>query len=199
MRHIIMALLGALLLLPEQGLSQTTAPDLAALYQADQAERAQIRTLRTSGDLKAAATAMAGHDAQRRVQVRALIQAQSLHTPQDYRMAATILQHGVSAEDYALAHTLATLGSTLAPDDKELRWLAAAATDRWLLARQSQQWYGTQSACDARAKPPTCTLAVIDGAVTDAERAAAGIAPLAQLKTENEARQQAMRDRVLPP
>jgi hypothetical protein len=204
MRYFIVALLGALLLLSERALSQTpapatTVPDLAVLYQADQAERAQLRALTSPTELKTAAAAMAAHDAQRRGQVRALIQSHTLRTSQDYRMAATILQHGVSAEDYALAHALATLGSTLAPDDKALRRLAAATTDRWLLSRQPQQWYGTQSVCDARVKPPTCKLEVIDSAVSDAERDAAGLAPLAQLRSENAAREHAMRERLVAP
>lgn len=201
MRHFAASMLiGIAVLLPGTGSGQTAAtPGLATLYQADQAERARLRALTSPAELKAAAVDMAAHDAQRRVQVRALIQAQSLRTPEDYRMAATILQHGVASEDYALAHALATLGSALAPDDKDLRWLSAATADRWLLSRQAQQWYGTQPVCDARAKPPTCTLEVIDDAVSDEERAAAGIAPLAQLRAENAARQQAMRNRVLPP
>ncbi|TAA26602.1 hypothetical protein [Pseudoxanthomonas winnipegensis] len=169
---------------------------LAALYEADQAERGQVRTLTDPGALKSAAKAMAEHDAQRREQVRAMIRDGALHSAEDYRMAATIFQHGLTGDDYALAHALATLGSTLAPDDAQLRWLAAATTDRWLLSRQPEQWYGTQPVCDARTTPPTCTLAVREGAVSDQERAAAGIAPLAQLRAENAAREQALRKRL---
>jgi len=169
---------------------------LAAVYQADQAERSQVRTLTDPGAMKSAAKAMAEHDAQRREQVRAMIRAGALRSADDYRMAATIFQHGLTGDDYTLAHALAALGGTLAPDDAQMRWLAAATTDRWLLSRQPEQWYGTQSVCDARTTPPTCALVVREGAVSDQERAAAGIAPLTQLRAENAAREQALRKRA---
>lgn len=163
-------------------------PQIAQAFDADQRERAELPRQASQDALRSFARQLALHDAERRAAVQAALHEQRLRTAADYRKAATIMQHGQAPADYALAHALATIGSTLAPDDRELRWLAAAATDRWLLSRKQLQWYGTQPVCDARATPPTCRLDVAETAVSDEERAAAGIAPLEELRREADAR-----------
>lgn len=156
-------------------------PQVAAAYAADQRERADLAKQTSKDALRSFAERLAGADAARRRVVMDAMRDGRLRSAADYRHAATVMQHGQAAEDYALAHALA-------PDDRDLRWLAAAATDRWLLAHRQPQWYGTQPVCDARADPPVCRLDVAEGAVDDAARASAGIAPLAELKTQADTR-----------
>ncbi|MCR6702683.1 MAG: hypothetical protein NVV68_16725 [Dokdonella sp.] len=166
----------------------TDDPQVAAAYAADQRERADLAQQTSKDALRSFAERLAAADMARRRVVMDALRDGRLRTAADYRHAATVMQHGQAADDYALAHALATMGSALAPDDRDLRWLAAAATDRWLLAHRQPQWYGTQPVCDARADPPVCRLDVAEGAVDDTARATAGIAPLAELKAQADAR-----------
>ena len=84
-------------------------------------------------------------DPQRLNRVRAMLAAGQIQTAQDYAYAAFILQHGSSADDYALAHVLAaTAAFKTRPAPRWARWLAAAALDRFLHASGQPQVFGTQ-------------------------------------------------------
>lgn len=84
----------------------------------------------------------AADDAKRREAVRKMLDTGSLHTALDFERAAFIFQHGDTADDYLLAHTLACIsvvkGSTSAI------WIATATLDRYLDKIGQAQIYGTQ-------------------------------------------------------
>ena len=113
-------------------------PELCRLYSADQAVR-QARPLDLSklDDPAAVTTA------------RTLIRRDGLRTGNDYFKAATLLLHSSETEDYLLAHILATEGMAVAPKHRRIRLLAALSLDRYLLAVDQPQVFGTQMSGDA--------------------------------------------------
>jgi len=107
---------------------------LAALVAADQA----ARTSKAPIDWKAVAEA----DGRRRLEVREMIGGGDLHTATDYENAALIFQHGETADDTLLAHTLALVA--LKKGRPDAAWIAAATLDRYLQRIGQPQIYGTQ-------------------------------------------------------
>lgn len=81
-------------------------------------------------------------DTARRVAAHKLLDAGALHTAQDFENAAFIFQHGDSADDYLLAHTLATIA--LAKGSPSAIWIVTATLDRYLNKIGQPQIYGTQ-------------------------------------------------------
>ncbi|PJK10916.1 hypothetical protein CO608_00060 [Lysobacteraceae bacterium NML08-0793] len=114
-------------------------PELKALFEQDQADRNQA-----NADWQA----VNQRDAERRSRVLAMLKTGRLRTANDYRHAAFIQQHGDGAEDYRLAHALATIAMTL-EDSQQNRWITAASWDRLLMSHIEPQWYGTQMRGDA--------------------------------------------------
>ncbi len=112
--------------------------ELCGLYVADQAVR-QARPLDLSKLDDPAAVAAA----------RTLIRRDGLRTGNDYFRAATLLLHSSQTEDYLLAHVLATQGMAVAPKHRRIRLLAALSLDRYLLAVDQPQVFGTQMSGDA--------------------------------------------------
>lgn len=112
--------------------------EMAAIFEEDQSDR-QGEPSTYSSDAWAA---IARSDAGRRQRVRALIDRQELHTPEDFRKAAFIFQHGDGPRDYLLAHTLALVA--ISKGDASASWIAAATLDRYLQAVGQSQIYGTQ-------------------------------------------------------
>lgn len=111
--------------------------ELCRLYSADQAVR-QARPLDLSKlDDPAAVTA-----------ARTLISRNGLRTGNDYFRAATLLLHSSQTEDYLLAHILAAEGMAVAPKHRRIRLLAALSLDRYLLAVDQPQVFGTQMSGD---------------------------------------------------
>lgn len=151
--------------------ADTPQATIKSLLEADQADR-------TSGALQREPEAVIARDRQRRDAAIAKLRAGELRTAEDYFAAAMIFQH--SAQDIRLAYALATIASTLEPDNARYRWLIAAAWDRELMQRLQPQWYGTQyqSSDDGMFLFP-----VADGAVTDAERTAMGVPTLAEARS----------------
>lgn len=86
-------------------------------------------------------------DAGRRQQTRKLLAKGALHTGEDYEEAAFVFQHGDSASDYLLAHTLAMVA--VSKGDATAIWIAAASLDRYLENIGQQQIFGTQYSVDA--------------------------------------------------
>jgi hypothetical protein len=91
---------------------------------------------------KAQGMALYKEDAARRIAVRKLLDAGNLHTGEDFEEAAFIFQHGDSADDYLLAHTLATLA--VAKGRASAVWIMTATLDRYLQKIGQPQIYGTQ-------------------------------------------------------
>jgi hypothetical protein len=87
-------------------------------------------------------------DAERREQTRKLLAAGALHTGKDYEAASFVFQHGDSAQDYLLAHTLAMVA--VSKGDSTAIWIAAATLDRYLQKSGQKQVFGTQYLSDSK-------------------------------------------------
>ena len=71
-----------------------------------------------------------------------LLNAGSLHTGEDFTLAAFLFQHGETPDDYLLAHTLAMVA--LGKGYGGALWIATATLDRYLQSMHQPQIYGTQ-------------------------------------------------------
>lgn len=78
----------------------------------------------------------------RRAATTRLLASGRLHNGEDFEEAAFIFQHGTTADDYLLAHTLAL--AAVAKGDAGAAWIAAATLDRYLQTIGKPQIYGTQ-------------------------------------------------------
>ncbi len=87
-------------------------------------------------------------DADRREATTKLLVAGSLHTGKDYEKASFIFQHGDSASDYLLAHTLAMVA--VSKGDAGAIWIASATLDRYLQKVGQKQVFGTQFIHDSK-------------------------------------------------
>ena len=125
-------------------------PEMAAILAADQAVRQDLAAVLAGG--REGALRIHAADAVRRQQVRVLLDADALRTATDLYSAALVFQHGDTAEDYLLAHTLAV--AALGEGSTESPWLAAATLDRYLQKVGQPQIYGTQTMM-RRGEPPT--------------------------------------------
>jgi hypothetical protein len=76
-----------------------------------------------------------------------------VQTGEDFHDAALLFQHGVSADDYLLAHILA-VEAVIKGDDKS-KFLAAATLDRYLQFINKPQVFGTQYAPITPVQPVT--------------------------------------------
>lgn len=115
-------------------------------------------------------------DAERRNQVRVMLDRGEVRSSRDYWRAGFIFQHGDRPDDYLLAHALATAALSLGEQDGA--WLAAASLDRYLLKTGRPQIYGTQFI--AFSDQPTIQNALDSGLLTDAIRKATRVPPLAE-------------------
>lgn len=177
MRLFCITAIAACLCLPSLASAQEVSPDnaeMAALYAADQAARANIDP--TKYRERAFVEQMNADDAARRIQARALLDAGALQTGEDYRAAAFIFQHGSTPDDYLLAHSLAVTGA--AKGSSGAAWIAAATLDRYLQSIDRKQIYGTQTRMVAGGEP---TLEPYDrDLLPDALRTAVNVPPLSE-------------------
>ncbi|MGD0648303.1 MAG: hypothetical protein ABR971_09950 [Acidobacteriaceae bacterium] len=121
---------------PAPSQTDSSSVELHRLFLEDQSARQRPLSKEEAIDL--------GHqDAARRVAVKEMIDDNALHTAQDFEDAAFIFQHGTSADDYLLAHTLATIA--VARGSSNALWIVAASLDRYLGAIGQPQIYGTQT------------------------------------------------------
>lgn len=116
-------------------------PEMAAIFAADQAVRQDVAAILAGG--RENAMRIHAEDAQRREEVKALLDAGALRTAADFYAAALVYQHGDTAQDYLMAHTLAV--AALGEGSTESPWLAAATLDRYLHKIGQPQIYGTQT------------------------------------------------------
>ena len=145
-------------------------PALTALFNADQkARKGSIPDLKEG-------LMMALADAERREEVRAMLDRGEVRSGGDYWRAGFIFQHGDRPDDFLLAHTLATAALSLGEQDGA--WLAAASLDRYLAATDRPQIYGTQFI--AIPGQPTTQTALDRDLLTDAIRKATRVPPLAE-------------------
>jgi len=87
-------------------------------------------------------------DPKRREQTKRLLARGELHTGKDFEEAAFLFQHGDTANDYLLAHTLAMVA--VSKGDATAIWIAAATLDRYLEKIGQKQVFGTQYSGDAQ-------------------------------------------------
>ena len=87
-------------------------------------------------------------DPKRREQTKRLLARGELHTGKDFEEAAFLFQHGDTANDYLLAHTLAMVA--VSKGDATAIWIAAATLDRYLEKTGQKQVFGTQYSGDAQ-------------------------------------------------
>jgi hypothetical protein len=76
---------------------------------------------------------------------RNLVDREVLRTGNDYFRAATLLLHSSKPEDYLLSHIISIRGLMQAPRHPRVRLLAALSLDRFLVVRNKQQIFGTQT------------------------------------------------------
>jgi hypothetical protein len=149
----------------------TTArnPEMAAIYEADQAARSKPADIDW--------TVLLPEDRKRRERVMELLRAGEVRDAADYHHAAMVFQHGEDLDDIRLAHALSTIAMSLAPDEKRYRWLTAASWDRIMSTQLQPQWYGTQFQSDDAGM---FLYPLADGAVSDDDRKAMQVPTLAE-------------------
>jgi len=92
--------------------------------------------------------AVSAGDTARRTRTHELIANGLLHTGNDFKEAAFIMQHGTTPDDYLLAHSLAL--AAMAKGESSAAWIAAATLDRFLWSKNLPQIYGTQFKDDGK-------------------------------------------------
>jgi tetratricopeptide (TPR) repeat protein len=112
---------------------------------------------------------VAPRDAKRLARVKALYLDGKFSSAADFFHAALVLQHGVSPEDYLLAHEFAVVAIRKGYPNSAAAWLAAASEDRFLQRIGRKQRVGTQLSDPI----------VVDGCVTDRLRAELSVPSLA--------------------
>lgn len=117
---------------PDDGMPSNT--EMKTIFEEDQ----QVR----KPGVKIDWSSVARSDAERRRRVLGLLNRGQLHTGEDFARAAFVFQHGVTSDDFLLAHTLALVA--LKKGDESAVWIATATLDRYLQSVQQPQIYGTQ-------------------------------------------------------
>lgn len=157
-------------------------PELARLYEADQADR-------MPKEGKPIDWAVVGpRDREREARIKALYEAGEVVTGPDFRRAAMILQHAGRPEDFLLAHEFCV--AALAKGERAARWLAAATEDRFLMNVGRPQRFGTQYRSSGPDDP--VRLYQVEPGVTDGLRGELGVPTLAEAR----GREAAMNEKV---
>jgi hypothetical protein len=113
-------------------------PELKRLCDEDQSDR-------TPPEGKPIDWAIVGpRDKARLKRVKELYTQNLLQTADDYDHAATVLQHGNVPEDFLLAHELWVIAISKGKNDPDIRAMAAASEDRFLMNIGRPQRFGTQ-------------------------------------------------------
>ena len=164
---------------PEVGRPAPAEPDNAEMTRIFDADQAARQGDFLSIDWKTVSKA----DADRRAQVRDLIQRGELQSANDFVHASFIFQHGDTADDFLFAHTLALIA--LGKGSDQALWIAAATLDRYLQKIGQPQIYGTQF----RVQPDkSFTQAPYDRSlISDQLRAVLGVPDQAAQQTQRKA------------
>lgn len=174
MRHLILITLVTFLFIPLAVLAQDNA-ELQRMFDEDQQAR---QTADIDWEV------LDKEDAERRRAVLNLLSEGGIKTGLDYFNAAVIFQHGETVEDIRLAHSFATVSSTLGYS--RANWLKAASWDRMMMYFEQPQWYGTQFTIDESGK---WTLYEVEpDAITDEQRAEWSVPSLKESKARAESR-----------
>lgn len=117
-------------------------------------------------------------DRAREKRVDEILAAGDAKVADDYYHAAMVFQHGNLPRSKQRAHDLAVKAVKLDPHHDAAKWLAAAALDRLLMEDHKPQKYGTQF----QIRNGVWFLWDVDPTVTDEERDAWNVPPLAEAK-----------------
>lgn len=118
---------------------------LLSLYEADQNDRQQSTLSKNPSQQTIAMwNKISERDQQRTKRVIEITSHQLTLSADDYYHAAMILQHSQAADGYYLAHQLCLNALKVNPHHDKARYLAAASLDRYLIAQQCPQLFGTQ-------------------------------------------------------
>jgi tetratricopeptide (TPR) repeat protein len=121
-------------------------------------------------------TQVTPRDQARRKRIDEIIASGGARVADDYYHAAMVYQHGDRPEEIQRAHDLAIKAVELDPKHDRARWLAAAAEDRKLMYEGKPQKWGTQF----KKLNGTWVLWQVDPAITDEQREAWNVPPLAE-------------------
>ncbi len=157
------------------GRTSVSNPEMAAIFEADQAPR-------TNTGATVDWSVVGPQDEARRVRTRQLLDAAALNTADDFYRAAYVFQHGITTDDILLAHALAVAAT--ARGHPEGARIAAASLDRYLQRMGQPQIYGTQYLTPDRQN--TTQDPYNRALVPDALRIALGV----RTQTEQEVRRQ---------
>lgn len=147
-------------------------PRLSVLLEEDQADRS--RWLRKEMDSQ---TIMA-RDESRRAEVKRMLAAAQVRTARDFYCAAFIFHHGQTVDDYRLATSLAWIGMTLEPANKDYAYMSASTWDRFMMSQNRPQWYGTKCRHESKEPGQDQLYPVDETAVNDSDRARFDLKPL---------------------
>jgi hypothetical protein len=152
--------------------STVASEELTKLYNDDQADREFSPGQTTDWE------AVSIRDEQRELRVKQLLAAGSLGSGADYYHAAMVLQHGISPDDYLLAHDLCVIA--ISKGESKAKWLAAASMDRFLINIGRPQRFGTQFQSKRSFRPPM--LISVDPSVPNALRKELDVPTLEEAK-----------------
>lgn len=147
-----------------------------------------IRTIDQSGRARGAATPFTPQsDLENRTQVAILFAEGCFTTGRDYHNAALVYQHGEVPEHFFQTFVWASRAVQLG--DMEARWLIPRAIDRWAINSGYKQLFATNLVTESYFAPVTeasaktwCVWPTV-ASITDRQRAALGVATLAQQVT----------------
>jgi hypothetical protein len=119
------------------------------------------------------------NDEKRRTEVNRMLERWLVRTAHDYHCAALIFHHGHTIDDYRLATSLAWIGMTIEPANKDYAYLTASTWDRFMKEQCKPQWYGTKCRHESGPSGKDELYPVNETAVTDQDRARFDLKPLA--------------------
>jgi hypothetical protein len=147
-------------------------PRLSTMLDEDQADRISWRTKKIDSDT------IIDRDEKRRVEVRRMLATAQVRTAHDFYCAALVFHHGHTIDDYRLATSLAWIGMTIEPANKDYAYLSASTWDRFMMEQGKPQWYGTKCRHDPAQSGKDELYPVDEAAVTDNDRARFDLKPL---------------------
>jgi hypothetical protein len=181
MRYLILILLLAISLAGVT-LSKTPAKladnaQLSAMFDADQSERRDWHVKKIDSDT------LFKNDEKRRSEAMRLLTTGQVRTAADFHYAAFLFHHGHTIDDYRLATSLAWIGMTIDPANKDFAYLTASTWDRFMMEQGKPQWYGTKCRHEIDTSGKQELYPVDEKAVTDSDRARFDLKPLEVMRT----------------
>ena len=147
-------------------------PRLSVMHDEDQAQR------HSWIEKKMDSQTLFTNDEKRRAEVRRMLVAGQVRTAHDFFCAALIFHHGHTIDEYRLATSLAWIGMTIEPTNKNYAYMTASTWDRFLMEQGKPQWYGTKCSHESAEFGKQQLYRVDESAVTDNDRARFDLKPL---------------------